>query len=57
MPASDAARRLAAAVEEANAFYAFLTDLFERISQRDELQGIAFDRREAAQALKLYLGD
>lgn len=50
-------RRLAAAVEEADAFHEFLVDLFERISLRDELAGVAFDRREAAQALRLYLGD
>ncbi len=50
-------RRLAAAVEESDAFHEFLVDLFERISLRDELAGVAFDRREAAQALRLYLGD
>jgi hypothetical protein len=50
-------RRLASAVEEAEAFHEFLVDLFERISQRDELVGVAFDRRDAAQALRLYLGD
>jgi len=49
-------RRIAAAVDEADAFYEFLVDLFERISLRDELAGVAFDRREAAQALRLYLG-
>ena len=25
--------------------------------QRDELKGVPFDRRQAAEALKLYLGD
>jgi hypothetical protein len=50
-------RRLSSAVDEADAFYEFLVDLFERIGQRDELSGVAFDRREAAQALRLYLGE
>ena len=33
------------------------SDLFEQISHRDELKGVPFDRRQAAEALKLYLGD
>jgi hypothetical protein len=49
--------RLAAAVEEAEAFYVFLTELFERISQRDELRELPFDKRDAARALRLYLGE
>jgi len=49
--------RLASAVDEAKAFYEFLTGLFERISQRDELKGVSFDKKEAARALRLYLGD
>lgn len=49
--------RLAAAVDEAEAFYEFLTGLFERISQRDELKGVPFDKKEAARALRLYLGE
>lgn len=49
--------RLERAVEEASQFYEFLTDLFERISRRDELRDVPFDRRAAAVALKLYLGD
>jgi hypothetical protein len=32
-------------------------ELFDAISKRDELAGIPFDRRAAATALKLYLGD
>jgi hypothetical protein len=48
--------RLAAAADECEAFYKFLTDLFERISQREELEGASFDRPAAARALKLYLG-
>jgi len=49
--------RLERAVAEAERFYSFLTELFERIGHRDELNGVAFDRRQAAEALKLYLGD
>jgi len=49
--------KLDRAVAEAGEFYGFLTDLFESISQRDELRGVPFDRRAAAEALKLYLGD
>lgn len=49
--------KLDRALGEAGEFYAFLTDLFESIGQRDELRGVPFDRRAAAEALKLYLGD
>lgn len=49
--------RLDRAVGEAERFYLFLSELFEQISQRDELKGVPFDRRQAAEALKLYLGD
>lgn len=49
--------RLERAVGEAEQFYVFLSQLFEQIGQRDELRGVAFDRRAAAEALKLYLGD
>lgn len=49
--------RLDRAVTEAERFYAFLSELFEQIGQRDELRGVPFDRRAAAGALRLYLGD
>lgn len=49
--------RLARAVGEAEQFRVFLEKLFDGISQRDELRGIAFDRRAAAESLRLYLGD
>lgn len=49
--------RLGDAVEEAERFQAFLMQLFEGIGRRDELAGAPFDRRAAAEALKLYLGD
>ena len=50
-------QRLGTAIEEANRFHVFLLELFEKIGQREELAGLAFDRRAAAGALKLYLGD
>jgi hypothetical protein len=49
--------RLVAAVDEADQFHAFLVELFAAIGRRDELAGSPFDRRAAAEALKLYLGD
>jgi hypothetical protein len=49
--------RLDVAVEEAERFREFLVELFEAIGRRDELALVPFDRRAAAQALKLYLGD
>jgi hypothetical protein len=49
--------RLEDAIDECVAFHGFLTRLFDDISKRDELSGVAFDRRAAASALKLYLGD
>jgi hypothetical protein len=49
--------RLARAVDEAARFYEFLTELFERIGQREELRDIPFDRKAAASALRLYLGE
>jgi hypothetical protein len=49
--------RLETAVDEAEQFYVFLTELFDAIGHREELAGIAFDRRAAAESLKLYLGE
>jgi hypothetical protein len=49
--------RLEVAVDEAEQFYVFLADLFEAISRREELTDVAFDRRGAAEALRLYLGE
>jgi hypothetical protein len=50
-------QRMQQAIVESRAFQAFLNELFEEIGKRDELKGAPFDRRNAAQALKLYLGD
>jgi hypothetical protein len=49
--------RLERAVGEAERFYNFLSELFEQIGFRDELRGVPFDRRQAAETLRLYLGD
>jgi hypothetical protein len=49
--------RLEDAIDECVAFHGFLTRLFDDISKRDELSGVPFDRRAAASALKLYLGE
>lgn len=49
--------RLEHAIVECEAFHGFLTELFNRISRRDELEGAPFDRAAAARALRLYLGE
>ena len=49
--------RLHDATVECDQFHEFLTALFESIGQRDELAGVAFDRRAAAESLRLYLGE
>jgi hypothetical protein len=49
--------RLEIAVDESQQFFAFLTELFAAIGRREELTAVPFDRRAAALALKLYLGD
>ncbi|MBN2194078.1 MAG: hypothetical protein JW751_14780 [Polyangiaceae bacterium] len=43
------------AVEECQVFFEYLQDLFERVSQREVLRGVPFDRRAAAAALRLYI--
>ena len=47
--------KLDRAIIECEAFHAFLSELLERVGQREELQGIAFDKRAAAMTLRLYL--
>jgi hypothetical protein len=49
-------RSLTRAIDECVAFQRYLEELFARIGQRRELVGVQFDRRQAAIALKLYLG-
>jgi hypothetical protein len=48
---------LEAAIDECIAFHGYLQQLFDDISRRDVLDGVPFDRRGAAGALRLYLGD
>lgn len=48
---------LSSALEECEHFYIFLSTLFDEIGRREELAGVDFDRRAAAEALRLYLGD
>lgn len=50
-------QRIALAVEETDAFHVFLVALLERISEREELLDVPFDKPAAARALRLYLGD
>jgi hypothetical protein len=49
--------RLDSALEECAHFHQFLSELFDKIGQRAELAGVGFDRRSAAESLRLYLGD
>ena len=48
---------LETAIDECIAFHGYLQQLFDDISRRDVLDGVQFDRRGAAGALRLYLGD
>lgn len=48
--------RLSRAVVECEQFYAFLMNLLQQIGKRAELAQVAFDKRGAAESLKLYLG-
>ena len=48
--------RLHRAIAECEQFQGFLVTLLEQIGKRDELSGVPFDKRAAAEALKLYLG-
>jgi len=49
--------RLERAIDECMAFHGYLQQLFQDISRRDALEHVPFDRRGAAAALRLYLGD
>jgi hypothetical protein len=51
------AARLGEAIVECERFHEFLTSLFAQLGHRDELTQVAFDRRLAAEALKMYLGE
>jgi hypothetical protein len=49
--------RLQAAIAECENFQKYLVDTFDRISQRAELKDANFDKRSAAETLRLYLGN
>jgi hypothetical protein len=48
--------RMERAVTECEQFYAFLMNLLQQIGKRAELEAVTFDKRAAAESLKLYLG-
>lgn len=48
--------KLAAAARECHSFYEYLDGLFGEISKRRELQKRPFDKRAAAETLRVYLG-
>lgn len=48
--------RLQSAIAECEDFQRFLFETFDKISQRSELVRVPFDKRAAAETLKLYLG-
>jgi hypothetical protein len=48
--------RMDRAINECEQFHAFLMNLLQQISKRAELTQVAFDKRAAAESLKLYLG-
>jgi len=47
--------RLATAIAACEDFYAYLMQTFEKIGNREELSQVPFDRKDAAETLKLYL--
>ena len=49
--------KLDRAMRECDAFHEFLIELVDQIGHREELRGTQFDKRAAALALRLYLGD
>jgi hypothetical protein len=51
------ARRLHEVADECRTFYAYLDELFVKVGSRDELAGHPFDKKAAAETLRLYLRD
>ncbi len=51
------APRLAAATKECEAFHTYLLELFDLLGKGEALAGRPFDRREAAESLRTYLGE
>ena len=49
-------QRLSQVVSECEDFQAFLGQMFDAVSRREELAGEPFDRKDAARTLKLFLG-
>jgi hypothetical protein len=49
--------RLSHAMVECEKFQEFLTGLFTQLGNREELAASPFDRKGAAESLRLYLGD
>ncbi|MCB9582550.1 MAG: hypothetical protein H6717_36270 [Polyangiaceae bacterium] len=49
--------RLENAIDECMAFHSFLVQLFEDISKREVLVDVPFDRKAAADTLRLYISD
>lgn len=49
-------KRLKEAIAECQKLYDYLQRLFDQVSQRQELRDVPFDKREAAESLKIYLG-
>lgn len=48
-------QRLSHIVAECEAFYLYLEKMFETVEQRNELQDIPFDLKDAARTLKLFI--
>ncbi len=48
--------RLALAIDECSTFYEYLGELFGNVSKREELAGREFDKKGAADVLRIYLG-
>jgi hypothetical protein len=48
--------RMQRAVAECEQFHAYLMNLLGQIGKRAEIASAAFDKRAAAESLKLYLG-
>lgn len=48
--------RLETAVAEAHALYEFLGQLFQGVSEREEIEAAQFDRKDAIETLRIYLG-
>ena len=48
--------RMRSAISECRQFYGYLQTLFRQVSKRKELAETPFDKREAAETLRIYLG-